>query len=226
MTAVITGASSGIGAATALALHARDVGLVLSGRNEGRLAAVAGKCGGARYVVGDVEDPSLAEMLFAELPPGPVGAVFAAGNAKFGPTTEFSSEDWNNILTSNLTGLFHCCRAAIVTMLPRGGGKIINVLSLASTNPMPEAAAYVAAKAGGLALTRSLQNEYRKQGIELTAFMPGSTATELWSNQSFKPDEKDMIAPEDVGKAIADILLSDSTGAFDEVSFMPKKGFL
>ena len=226
MTVVITGASSGIGKATAIELHSHGVQLVLSGRNQERLRQTAEICGGSAWVAGDVADPVTAKKMFEIIPPGPVSAVFAAGSAKFGPTVDFESADFTLIVESNLTGLFNCCRAAIAEMLKRGGGKIVNVLSMASTNPIPGAAAYVAAKSGALGLTRSLQNEYRRQGIEITAFMPGSTSTELWDHQSFSPEKRDMISPADVAKAICAILLSESTGAVDEVVFMPKKGFL
>jgi short-subunit dehydrogenase len=226
MTVVITGASSGIGRAVALELHNRNLQLVLSGRNSDRLAEVSKSCGNAATVLGDLSSSDNADKLFSRLPDGPICAVFAAGTADFGPTTEFTDIQWNDAISSNLTGLFNCCRAAVNTMLQRGGGKIINVLSIASTHPFPQSAAYVASKAGALGLTRSLQAEYRSQGIAITAFIPGSTATELWDRQAWSPDQKDMIRPEDVAGAIADILLAGGTGYYDEVVFMPKKGIL
>jgi len=226
MTVVVTGASSGIGRAVALELHIRGVDIILSGRNLVRLSEVSGSCGRSTAIVGDISDPATANKLFSNLPDGPVNAVFAAGTADFGPTTEFTDKLWEDAISSNLTGLFNCCRAAINAMLQRDGGRIINVLSIAATHPFPQSAAYVASKAGALGLTRSLQAEYRSQGIAITAFIPGSTATELWDRQSWSPDENEMIRPEDVAKAIADILLSDRTGVYDEVVFMPKKGIL
>ncbi len=226
MTVVVTGASSGIGKAVALALHSRNAELVLSGRNRERLAEVARSCGGARSIAGDISDPKISDELFADLPQGPIAAVFAAGSADFGPTTDFSDELWQSAISSNLTGLFNCCRAAINAMLPRGGDKIVNVLSIAATHPFPQSAAYVASKAGALGLTRSLQSEFRSQGIALTAFIPGSTATELWHRQAWSPDENEMMLPEDVATAIVDILLTDGTGLYDEVVFMPRKGIL
>jgi len=226
MTAVVTGASSGIGRATALELHRRGHTLVLSGRNFDRLAEVARLCGDARFVARDISDVETANELFSDLPAGPVHAVFAAGVADFGPTTEFSNELWRAAIASNLSGLFYCCRAAIDAMLQRGGGKVINVLSIAAKHPFPQAAAYVASKSGALGLTRSLQNEFRAQGIAITAFIPGSTSTELWDRQPWSPATSDMVSPQDAATAIVEILLAGGSGVYDEVVFMPPKGIL
>ena len=226
MTVVVTGASSGIGKATALELHARGAALVLSGRNEQRLSEVAQQAGNSRNIRGDVSSPEICSKLFATIPEGPLAAVFAAGNAEFGPTLDFTREQWQASIDANLTGLFNCCQAAIKAMLPRGGGKIVAVLSIAAKYAFPQSAAYVASKTGALGLIHSLQSEFRAQGIALTAFMPGSTDTELWDRQGWSPDRSDMISPQDVARAIADIVLTDSSGVFDEVVFMPKKGIL
>lgn len=226
MTIVVTGASSGIGKATAIELHSRGVQLVLSGRNRERLEQVSRVTNNSRCVVGDVCDESVCSALFGPIPDGPIGAVFAAGTADFGPTLEFENHLWQAAVDTNLTGLFNCCRAAIRAMLPRGGGRIVSVLSVASKHPFSSAAAYVASKYGALGLTRSLQAEFRAEGVAITAFMPGSTATELWERQGWSPEEADMIRPEDVSRAIADIVLNETSGVFDEVVFMPKKGIL
>lgn len=223
MTTVVTGATSGIGRAVAQELHRRGVALVLSGRDEARLNATAAQCG-AKPVAGDICET--AEHLFDSLPHGPVSAVFAAGAASFGPSLEATEDDWEEAIHTNLTGLFRCCRAAIGAMLQRGGGRIVAVLSVASVHPFPSAAAYVASKAGALGLVRSLQNEFRAEGIAITAFMPGSAATELWERQDWSPERADMIDPDDVARAIANIVLDESSGVYDEVLFMPRKGIL
>lgn len=226
MTVIVTGASSGIGRAVARELHRREIETVLSGRNEERLQAASENCGNCRWVIGDVSDPNVTQKLFDALPEGRIGAVFAAGVADFGPTLTFETEKWDNTIAANLSALYHCCKSAIGVMLARGGGRIVNVLSIAATHPFPQSAAYVASKAGALGLTRSLQAEFRSQGIDITAFIPGSTSTELWDRQQWAPNPADMIAPEDVARAIVDILLSESSGVYDEVVYMPKRGIL
>ncbi|MEO7453187.1 MAG: SDR family oxidoreductase [Fimbriimonadales bacterium] len=226
MTVIVTGASSGIGRAVALDLHGRGINTVLSGRNEERLSEISDKCDKARWVAGDVSDPAVAQKLFDALPEGRIGAVFAAGVADFGSTTTFEDEKWRAALDANLNALYYCCKSAITEMLTRGGGRIVNVLSIAAIHPFPQSAAYVASKAGALGLTRSLQAEFRSQGIEITAFIPGSTATELWDRQAWSPSTADMIEPDDLGRAISDVLLSESSGVYDEVVYMPKRGIL
>jgi NAD(P)-dependent dehydrogenase (short-subunit alcohol dehydrogenase family) len=226
MTVVVTGASSGIGKATALELYSRGTGLIISGRDPERLRSVSNSAGDCPAIAGDISEESTCASLFANIPHGPIAAVFAAGNAEFGPTLEFTQERWQSAIDTNLTGMFNCCRAAINAMLPRGGGKIVAVLSIAAMHPFSQSAAYVASKSGALGLVRSLQAEFREQGIAITAFIPGSTDTELWNRQNWSPDPTDMITPDDVAKTIADIVLSDLTGVFDEVVFMPKKGIL
>jgi short-subunit dehydrogenase len=199
---------------------------VLSGRNEGRLAEISEQCNQARWVSGDVSDPEVAQKLFDALPEGRIGAVFAAGVAEFGNTVTFENHKWREAIDSNLNALYFCCKSAVSAMLVKGGGRIVNVLSIASLHPFPQSAAYVASKAGALGLTRSLQAEFRSQGIDITAFIPGSTATELWDKQQWSPNPADMIEPDDVARAIVDVLLSESSGVFDEVVYMPKRGIL
>lgn len=225
MTVVVSGASSGIGKAVALELHRRGVSLVLSGRDESRLQAVSKLTGTSPFVAGDIANPNIAAELFARAQDGPIAAVFAAGASEFGPTLEFPNDAWQASIDANLTGLFNCCRAAIAAMLP-GGGRIVNVLSIAAVHPFPNSAAYVATKAGALGLTRSLQSEFRVQGVYLTAFIPGSTATELWDHQEWSPEPNEMMQPDDVAGAICDIVLAEGSGVYDEVRFMPHKGIL
>lgn len=226
MTCVVTGASSGIGAEVARALARSDVKLILSGRSEERLSAISQELG-AEFISGNVADPQHSQALFARVQDSEsVAAVFAAGVAKIAPTLEQSLQDWKEHIDTNLSGMYYCCRAAIECMLPRGGGKIVNVLSVASRVSFANGAAYVASKHGGLGLTRALSDEFRKSGIIFTAFMPGSVDTPLWDSMSWRPNAADMLTCADVGNAIAQIVLSTAGGVYDEVLYMPPKGFL
>ncbi len=155
-----------------------------------------------------------------------LAAVFAAGSAYFGPTLELPDDTWAETVGTNLTGLFYCCREAARSMAGRGGGRIVNVLSMAAVHPFPQSAAYVATKYGGLGLTRSLSSEFRKDHVHFTAFLPGSVDTPLWDRTGTSLDRSKMLAAEDVARAIADIVCSDDLGAFDEVHYMPPEGIL
>ena len=224
MVCVVTGATGGIGRSTAVALASRGAKLVVSGRNVERLEDIRDETGGIS-VAGDVTLEGFPEQLFASAPSGELSAVFAAGVAHFGPTLEMPESAWKEMIEANLCGLYRCCLAAVSEMLRRGGGHILAVLSIASVEPFAQSAAYVASKYGGLGLIKSFAAEFRGKGIQFTAFMPGSTNTELWRGAQ-SPKKENMLAPADVGMAIADILLSRAKGYYDEVIYMPPKGIL
>lgn len=232
MICVVTGASSGIGRAVASSLAQRGASLVLSGRDTSRLEEARNLCVGVDTVAlaGDVTSSAYTARLFelaSELGPNDkLAAVFAAGVAHGGDTLQLPEQVWHESIAANLTGLFFCCRSAIFAMLMRGGGHIVNVLSIASTTPFPQSAAYVASKHGALGLTRSLATEFRARNIQLTAFMPGSTDTELWEGTAWSPPKDKMLSAADVGDAIADLVVSERKGYVDEVLYMPPKGIL
>lgn len=211
-------------------LARRGVHVVLTGRNEERLEQLSRACweegGEAETIAGDVADERLLRGAFAGLPEGPIGAVFAAGFARFGDTLSLDDEVWGETIRTNLTALYRGNKVAIEAMLSRGGGRIVNVLSIASRVAFPGSAAYVASKYGALGLTRSLSAEFRSRGIEIIAFMPGSTDTELWDKQDSSPDRERMMWPGDVGRAIVDALLHEGEAYLDEIVLMPPGGVL
>jgi short-subunit dehydrogenase len=229
---VVTGASSGIGRAVAIELSRRNYALVINARNQSNLQSVAEELKDSAPVItiaGSVEDASTVKTLFKsaiELSSSSLNAVFAAGFAEFGPTIELSNEVWDRSIATNLTGLKNCCQTAIQTMIDHGGGRIINVLSIAARHPFPQSAAYVASKYGAYGLTLSLAAEYRSQGIAITAFIPGSVNTPLWRGKEWQPKPEDMLTPETVAFAIANVIDSPIQGYYDEVILMPPKGIL
>jgi 3-oxoacyl-[acyl-carrier protein] reductase len=227
---VVTGASSGIGRAVAMCLAHRGVHVALNGRNEERLEETRRSCEqagvNAHAVPGDAGDEAVLRSLFGFQPDLPLGAVFAAGYARFGDTLSLDEAVWNATLHANLTALFRGNRIAIETMLARGGGRVVNVLSIASRVAFPFSAAYVASKYGALGLTRSLAAEFRSRGVELIAFMPGSTDTELWDAQESALDRTKMMKPEDVAVGIVNALLHEGEAYLDEVLLMPPGGVL
>src|SRR5438874_1475508 len=145
MFCVVTGASSGIGRAAAESLAARGARLLLCGRSEERLRETLSKCSGAEIFVGDVSDSKVVASLFvgaSALSQGDdLAAVFAAGVAHFGDSLSLREGAWHESISANLTSLFLCCREAIGVMVSRGGGHIVNVLSIAAKHPFPQAAA-------------------------------------------------------------------------------------
>ncbi|HEX7082803.1 MAG TPA: SDR family oxidoreductase [Gaiellaceae bacterium] len=175
-TAVITGASGGIGAAVARQLHARGVNLGLASRRGADLGldqVVARRC--------DVRDldalVELCDATAAEF--GGIDIVVAnAGVGAYGPFLELSREHLDEMLDVNLKGTVYAIRAALPHMLGREGD-VITLASEAGRRGLPNEAVYCASKFGQVGLTRALDHELREQGIRCTNVCPGGVATEF-----------------------------------------------
>ena len=186
-TAVITGAGSGIGRATARAFLAAGFSVVLAGRREAELQETAGGHPAALVVPADVTVPDDVERLFA-LTAGTFGRVDVLFNnaGTFGPTgsiDELSLEDWNRTLAVNVTGTMLCTAAAVRHMKAQQpqGGRIINNGSISAHTPRPCSAAYTATKHAVTGLTKSVDLDGRPFGITCGQIDIGNAATELLS---------------------------------------------
>lgn len=183
---MITGAGSGIGRAVALTLHAAGYGVALAGRNAQRLEETAALAsGGAKMVVAptDVSDPVSVGGLFAKTAEafGRVDVLFnnAGVSAPAVPMEELTFEQWNEVVSVNLTGAFLCAQQAIRMMKaqqPRGG-RIINNGSVSAHVPRPNTAPYTATKHGITGLTRSISLDCRKWDIACSQIDIGNAAT-------------------------------------------------
>jgi NAD(P)-dependent dehydrogenase (short-subunit alcohol dehydrogenase family) len=211
--AVVTGASRGIGAATAAAMAAAGAHVVLAARDGRALEGVAGrieKAGGqATPVPTDVSDEAAVERLFAEVAAvGRLSAMVCAAAvltpAPFGKTTLTM---WTETLGINLTGAFLCCRAAFGAMIPGGEGRIVNIASLSgvyATEKFPGLAAYNVSKYGVIGLTEAIAVEGREHGISAICLSPGAVDTEMLrrANPALRPG----LTPEDVAELIVALL--------------------
>ena len=221
--AVVTGASRGIGAATAEAMAAAGAHVVLAARSQQALDRVAGRIrevgGQATPVPTDVSDEAAVQRLFAEISDvGQVGAlVCAAGvltSARFAETTPAL---WDETLGVNLTGTFLCCRAAFTAMVPAGEGRIVNIGSLSgvyATEKFPGLAAYNVSKYGVIGLTEAIAVEGREHGISAICLSPGAVDTEMLrrANPALRPG----LTPDDVADlivALPDSRLAPASGA-------------
>lgn len=188
-TIIISGASSGIGAAAALLFASEGANVVLGARREARLQSLAGQIeqsnGCAVYLAGDVRDESyamglvdLAEQRFGGLD----GAFNNAGiMGDLGPVAEMEPGNWHSVLATNLTSAFFAARAQIPALQRCGGGSVVFTGTFVgfSNGGMPGMAAYAASKAGLLGLTQSLASEHAAEGIRVNAVLPGGTKTEM-----------------------------------------------
>jgi len=218
--AVVTGASRGIGAATAAAVAAAGAHVVLAARDRAALAAVADRIkdagGRATPVPTDVSDEAAVGRLFAEVSSiGRLSALVCAAGlltpALFGETT---SALWDQTLGVNLTGTFLCCRAAFAAMVPAGEGRILNFGSLSgvyATEKFPGLAAYNVSKYGVIGLTEAIAVEGKEHGISAVCLSPGAVDTEMLRRAN--PDLRPGLTPEDVAELIVALLDSPLAAA-------------
>ena len=227
--AVVTGGSRGIGLATALALRAEGAHVLVCGRSAAsldqagaRIAQTAG-AGRAATVVADVRRHDEAERLVSAAVDELGGLDILVNNAgvgRFAPVADLSVDAWVETMETNLSGVFYCCRAAIPVMKRGGGGWIVNVSSLAGKHPFAGGAAYCASKAGLNALTESLMQDVRRDGIRVTCVLPGSVNTDFGGGrQSAGADWK--LDAADVARAVVDLLRHPARSLPSRVELRP-----
>jgi 3-oxoacyl-[acyl-carrier protein] reductase len=231
--ALVTGAGSGIGRATALALAQAGVSVVLAARTQRNLEVVAHDIattnGVALIVPTDVGQEFQVERLITRTQErfGRLDIlVTSAGGATFAPLIESHTEDWDALMAPNLRGTYLCCTYALKVMLAQGRGHILNVLSIASQTALPGSAAYTASKFGALGLTKVIAAEARAQGVKVTAVIPGAVDTPLWDKSGGDLDRRKMLSPSDVAAAILSVIAQPSSIYTDEIVLMPPLGLL
>jgi NADP-dependent 3-hydroxy acid dehydrogenase YdfG len=177
-TAIVTGASSGIGAATARALASDGFELVVGARRLDRLEALAAEIGG-RAMRLDVADPASVEELAANVPACDVLVNNAGGALGLEPLAEADEEKWRQMYESNVLGTMRMTRALLPALTASGDGHIVNVTSIAGFETYRGGAGYTAAKHAQRALTRTLRLELLGQPVRVTEVAPGMVETEF-----------------------------------------------
>ena len=184
--AVITGASKGLGKAMALALAEAGAKLALVSRNEAQLTEVAKQAqsagGEAKVFVADVAREDQVARLERELAAAYGGVQILINNAGINVRkiiTEFTLEEWNSVMDTNLTSVFLMCRALVPHMKGHGYGRILNMTSIMSWVSLPGRAAYSSSKTALLGLTRALALELATDKITVNGISPGPFATEM-----------------------------------------------
>ena len=230
-TAIVTGATSGMGRAIARLFASEGASVVCGGRDAARGRGVVEEIGAlpgrAVFVPGDVTDPENAERLVGEARRSFGGvdvAVACAGTLGLGPLSELPLDEWKRTLAVNLDAVFYLLRQALPAMRERGSGAVVVIGSIAAFKGFPNHAAYCASKGALVALVRQLAIDYGPE-IRLNVLCPGPVDTPLiWDSAAAFPEPEKAVAaaaertllkrlgtPDDVARAALFLASSDSS---------------
>ena len=237
---LVTGSSRGIGAEVAVKAGGEGARVAVHFHRspdgaDATAARVRGAGAEAEVFGADIADGSAAEELVARVIDrfGRIdGLVNNAGLTQVGPFLEITPAAWDAVLRTDLTAAFYTCRAALPAMISQGGGTIVNVASRLGQMGIAETAAYSAAKAGLIGLTRSLAREFGPQGIRVNAVAPGMTVTGMTTALADSEEGRRRLADMPLGRfgradEVADtvmFLLSDASGLFLGQTLNPNAG--
>jgi short-subunit dehydrogenase len=233
---LITGASSGIGYATALAFAKAGAEVILVSRSQARLhqaaqaitdiTGVAPKAypidlGGVEQI-GDAIATILQDC-------GPIDVlVNNAGMGYTGALADMPLSDWQQVMNLNVTSVFQCIQAVLPSMVAQHRGTIINVASIAARQAFPDWGAYGVSKAALVALSKAVAVETRAQGIRVVTVLPGAVNTPLWDTETVHADfeRSGMLTPDLVANAIVQAALLAPGAVIEEITLMPSGGAL
>ncbi|HET6158992.1 MAG TPA: SDR family oxidoreductase [Dongiaceae bacterium] len=227
--AIITGASSGIGRATAKLFAKEGAKVVVGARREAELAELVREInaegGEALALAGDVQSETYAKDLVAAAVKtfGKLDIAFnnAGTIGPAGPTTEIAEKDWTSALAVNLTSAFLGAKHQIPAMVKQGGGSIIFTSTFVGyTVAFPGVAAYAASKSGLIGLTQSLASEYGPQGVRVNAILPGAVDTPMYREVNNTPEQRAWLTnlhalkrvgtPEEIARSVLYLASDDS----------------
>lgn len=229
--AIVTGASSGIGYATALLFAQQGARIVVTARRRHELdllvADITASGGQAIAVSGDVREETFAAALvaLAEREYGGLDIAFnnAATMGELAPATDMSADNWRHVLDTNVTSAFLAAKHQLPAMRKHGAGSLIFTSSFVGhTAGFPGMAAYAASKAALVGLTQVLAAEYGPQGIRVNALLPGATDTPMGRSFAHTPEIREFVrnlyalkriaAPEEMAQAA--LFLASSASSF------------
>jgi NADP-dependent 3-hydroxy acid dehydrogenase YdfG len=231
--ALVTGAGSGIGAATAIALAQAGINLALVGRSLDKLDAVAATARQAGVVV-STHAVDLAELeqvrdrmsqVVQSLPRLDI-VINNAGMGYTGHLMDTPLADWQQVINLNLTSVFQVIQAVLPTLRQQQQGTILNISSVAAHQTFPNWGAYCVSKFGLRALSTTLADEERANGIRVMTISPGSVNTPLWDTDTVQADfdRTAMLTPETVAATIVYAALMPPTATLEDLKVLPNAG--
>jgi short-subunit dehydrogenase len=232
--ALITGASRGIGKATALAFAKAGIDLVLVSRSQQGLAETAAEIAPLGVEVQQFAiDLAVVEQVKAQIEAivqqFPIDIlVNNAGMAYTGDLWDTPLAEWQQVMTLNLTSVFQCIQAVLPVMRDRQRGTIVNVASIAGYQAFPGWGAYNVSKAGLIALSKTLAAEERAHGIRVVTLCSGAVNTPLWDTETVQAnfDRSRMLTPETVAQSILHAVSVPPGAVIEELTVMPSAGAL
>lgn len=226
--ALVTGAGRGLGAAICRTLAREGVSVALTDVNPVFLERTSGEMRGdgcvcKSYLMNVADERNVREVIDAVGSEfgGPDIVVNNAGIDYTKPFDEMSLDEWQQVLSVNLTGPFVVAKAAFPRMRNNGGGHIVNIVSTASKRTWPNAAAYHASKWGLLGLSHALHVEARKQNVKVTAVIAGGMRTPFIMDRFPDTDPKYLQSPENVADTVKYVLAQPAETVIPEIMVIP-----
>ncbi len=233
--ALIVGAGSGVGRATAEVLAGDGLRQVLVGRDAAALAETANlverRGGESLALPADITDEAVVSALTEQVVAMIGGIdvlVYAAGVGLYGPVERYPLADWQTTIATNLTGVFLCCRAVVAPMRTRGCGAIIAIGSGAGKQGYANLAAYAASKFGLIGFMQSLAAEVGEDGIKVSTILPGSILTDFAGRSAVEKraaaqadPTKRYLEPGDVAEAVRFLLRQPARAWTQELNLWP-----
>lgn len=233
--AIITGASSGIGRETALALAKAGINVALVSRSSSSLASVveAAKALGVKAQAYPLDlthleaiKPHIASIIqdFGDIDI----LINNAGMGYAGRLGEMALADWQKVIDLNLTSVFQCVQGVLPNMRQKGGGTIVNIASIAAYQAFPEWGAYSASKAALVSFSKILAEEERANAIRVLTISPGAVNTAIWDSETVQVDfdRSQMLTPDIVAQSILQAVLLPAHAVITEMTIMPSAGAL
>ncbi len=229
--AVVTGATRGIGYAIAFRLLDEGSRVVICGRDEKRLEKATRQLekkfpGRSRGVVANVSRYEDCRTLIGQAAESFGGIDILVNNAGFGffkPVDRIKPEEWDDLIGTNLNGVFYCVREVIPWMRKRGGGYIFNISSLAGVNAFSGGSAYNASKFGLNGFSEAIMQDLRHDGIRVSYIMPGSVDTDFAADPGGKARATWKLTAEDIAKAVVDLYRYPAASLASRIEMRPAR---